>query len=168
MMGPVEALRRRANLTQDELARRAGTSQPTIAAYESGVKSPTVRTLSRLAAAAGLDAAITFVPPMTREDRRSLFLHQAIAAKLPANPTGVLRRARANLRTMRAAQPGVGPLLDEWRRVLDRSVEEIVEAMLDPGVRARDLRQVTPFAGVLTTTERTAVYEKFRRSEERR
>jgi hypothetical protein len=42
-----------AGLTQVELARRAGTSQPTIAAYEAGDKIPTVATLERLLRAAG-------------------------------------------------------------------------------------------------------------------
>lgn len=45
--------RRRARLTQIELARRAGTSQATISAYERGRKEPSVETLSRLLAATG-------------------------------------------------------------------------------------------------------------------
>lgn len=56
--------RRRAGQTQRELARAAGTSQATIAAYESGAKTPGVDTLSRLLAAAG--CRLTVVP-----DRRS-------------------------------------------------------------------------------------------------
>ena len=43
--------RRRAGLTQAELARRAGTSQATISAYEHGRKEPSVETLGRLLAA---------------------------------------------------------------------------------------------------------------------
>jgi transcriptional regulator with XRE-family HTH domain len=45
--------RTRAGLSQAELARRAGTSQATISAYESGAKQPTVATFSRLLAATG-------------------------------------------------------------------------------------------------------------------
>lgn len=45
--------RRRAGLTQAEVARRAGTSQPTVAAYEAGSRSPSVDTLERLLAATG-------------------------------------------------------------------------------------------------------------------
>lgn len=44
-------------LTQDELARRAGTSRPTLSAYEHGRKSPTAATLARLLSAAGWDLA---------------------------------------------------------------------------------------------------------------
>lgn len=45
--------RQRAGLTQAALAARAGTSQATISAYESGRKQPSVATLDRLLAAAG-------------------------------------------------------------------------------------------------------------------
>lgn len=43
-----------AGLTQAQLARRAGTSQPAIAAYESGTRTPSVATMERLLAAAGM------------------------------------------------------------------------------------------------------------------
>jgi transcriptional regulator with XRE-family HTH domain len=49
----IRAARRRAGLTQGALAGRAGTSQATVSAYESGRKQPSVATLDRLLAAAG-------------------------------------------------------------------------------------------------------------------
>ena len=61
--------------------------------------------------------------------------------------------------------PHAHDLLGEWREILSRPTDEIVEAMLDPGLRARDLRQVTPFAGVLDAPERTRVYREFARGE---
>lgn len=45
--------RRRAGLTQAELASRVGTSQATLSAYENGHKQPSVETLGRLLAATG-------------------------------------------------------------------------------------------------------------------
>jgi uncharacterized protein len=45
--------RETAGLTQAELARRAGTSQPAVARYESGASSPSVTTLQRLLRACG-------------------------------------------------------------------------------------------------------------------
>lgn len=65
--------RRRAGLTQAELARRAGTSQATISAYEHGRKEPSFETLGRLLAAAG--ARLTAVPasaPVVRPTRAQL------------------------------------------------------------------------------------------------
>lgn len=51
----LEEARERSGLTQDELARKAGTSRPTLSAYEHGRKSPTLETADRLVAAAGFD-----------------------------------------------------------------------------------------------------------------
>jgi transcriptional regulator with XRE-family HTH domain len=50
--------RRAAGLSQEELAARAGTSRPTLSAYEHGRKSPTLHTAARLLAAAGFELAI--------------------------------------------------------------------------------------------------------------
>jgi transcriptional regulator with XRE-family HTH domain len=44
----LERVRVSSGLTQEELARRAGTSRPTLSAYEHGRKSPTVTTFARL------------------------------------------------------------------------------------------------------------------------
>ena len=53
----LEQVRGRAGLTQEELAQRAGTSRPTLSAYEHGRKSPTVATFARLLAEAGWELA---------------------------------------------------------------------------------------------------------------
>lgn len=47
--------RQAAGLSQEELASRAGTSRPTLSAYEHGRKSPTLRTVARLLAVAGFE-----------------------------------------------------------------------------------------------------------------
>lgn len=49
----IRAARERAGITQGELARRAGTSRPTVSAYEAGRKSPSLATAQRLLAALG-------------------------------------------------------------------------------------------------------------------
>jgi len=49
----IRATRERAGITQGELARRAGTSRPTVSAYEAGRKSPSLATAQRLLAALG-------------------------------------------------------------------------------------------------------------------
>jgi uncharacterized protein len=49
----IRSVRRRRGLTQADLARRAGTSQPVISAYEHGRRDPTFGTLGRLVEAAG-------------------------------------------------------------------------------------------------------------------
>lgn len=53
------------------------------------------------------------------------------------------------------------PLVREWARILELSPAQIASQMLDPSEHGRDLRQVTPFAGVLTAQERAAAYRAF-------
>jgi transcriptional regulator with XRE-family HTH domain len=57
----VEA-RRRSGLSRRELARRAGTSPATLAAYEAGRITPSVDTLDRLLDAPGFDAVVALTP----------------------------------------------------------------------------------------------------------
>jgi transcriptional regulator with XRE-family HTH domain len=49
----IQAVRKRQGLTQAELARRAGTSQPVVSAYEHGRRDPTMATLRKLVEAGG-------------------------------------------------------------------------------------------------------------------
>jgi transcriptional regulator with XRE-family HTH domain len=58
----VREARRQAGLTQQELAERAGLSQPAIAKLERGATNPTLGTLSRCAEAAGFDLRLELVP----------------------------------------------------------------------------------------------------------
>lgn len=53
----------RSGLTQAELARRASTSQAAISGYESGRRSPSVATLSRILTAAGFDLRMSLAEP---------------------------------------------------------------------------------------------------------
>lgn len=55
----LEQAREAAGLSQDALAHRAGTSRPTLSAYEHDRKSPTLQTAARIVAAAGFDLTIT-------------------------------------------------------------------------------------------------------------
>jgi transcriptional regulator with XRE-family HTH domain len=63
----VAKARRRAGLSQAELARRMKTTQSTIARLESGRGRPSTRTLTRFAKATGHRLKISFEP--TREKR---------------------------------------------------------------------------------------------------
>ena len=160
-MNPVSSIRLVAGWTQRRLARAAGTSQPTIAAYEGGSKSPTWRTISTIAGAAGLACYPSVGLALTRDQARSLALHRAIVAELMSHPDTVVARAQANLVTMRRSNPGASRLLDEWASILRQAPQRIASQLLDPGEHGRDLRQVTPFAGVLDQRRRLAIYREF-------
>jgi transcriptional regulator with XRE-family HTH domain len=161
----VRRLRGKAGVTQSALAEAAGTSQPAIAAYEAGRKSPTLRTLRRLASAVGLEASVEFHPPLTREERRSLALHRAVGERLAARPGPALRRARRDLARMKEALPGAASLLREWEVLLERRPGDQISALTDPSLRARPHREVTPFVGALSPSERAEVYRSFEEEE---
>ena len=160
-MSAIRSLRRVSGMTQADLARSGGTSQPTISAYESGRKSPTLETVERLARSAGLRATVSFHPALTREERRSLALHRAIAERLQRDPLDTLRRARATLERMSTVACSSSQALREWGVLLDRPVPALVEVLTDPSPWARELRHVTPFAGVLSARERAEVLRDF-------
>jgi transcriptional regulator with XRE-family HTH domain len=62
----IEQARRDAGITQLEMAHRAGTAQPAIAAYESGVRIPTLTTLERLLDACEHDLRLSAFPHTRR------------------------------------------------------------------------------------------------------
>jgi transcriptional regulator with XRE-family HTH domain len=160
-MTVIFSLRRASGMTQADLAEAGGTSQSAISAYEAGAKSPTWDTVERLTRAAGLEATVCFHPPLTREDRRSLALHRAIANRLEQDPEAVLRRARQTLTRMRAVASEDSQPLREWSVLLDRPLGALVAVLTDPSPWARELRHVTPFAGVLSAEERAEVIHAF-------
>lgn len=82
-----------AGLAQRELARRAGTSQAAIAAYESGKRSPSLETLARIIRAAGQDLRIQIVPYDDHDDAMA-----AYEASLSEEARAALERERTRLR----------------------------------------------------------------------
>jgi len=61
--------RNRAGLTQEQLARKMGTTQPVVARLESGRGRPSMRTLDRFAQATGSRLLIGFAPIADRRGR---------------------------------------------------------------------------------------------------
>lgn len=163
-MNAVRSLRVLVRATQHEFARRVGTSQSTVAAYESGTKSPTLKTLSRFATSFGLEANIEFSTPMTREERRSLAFHVAIAEILDRAPESARARAQKNLAKLREMHPGARSLLDRWQLWLTLPTDDLKTLMLLTSNAAREMRQVSPFSGLLTANERARILTRFRRN----
>ncbi|HWX88368.1 MAG TPA: helix-turn-helix transcriptional regulator [Solirubrobacteraceae bacterium] len=62
----IKCARKAAGITQLQMAQRAGTAQPAVAAYESGVRTPTLATLERLLDACEHDLDIDASPRIRR------------------------------------------------------------------------------------------------------
>ena len=157
-------LRRESGLTQRAFAERVGTSGPAVAAYESGAKEPRLSTLDRMAASVACRVDVRIVPTgrgaslRRRRERRSLALAAATAAVVAANFPAARRLADENLKR---AEDTVGDnasrrWLDEWQDVLSRGANAVRSALLDPTDHGHDMRQMTPFAGLLNDDERNA------------
>lgn len=115
-----------------------------------------------------VEALRTRTQGLTRDQRRSLWLGHAVAGKLVADPVGVLRKARKNLAHLdQTPARGAGRRwLVEWGTLLDGPVEGVLEALTSRTPRARELRQNSPFAGVLTERERSGVLAAFKATRE--
>lgn len=103
-------------------------------------------------------------PELTRDQRRSLWLHRAIAGRIAEDPERHLRTARRNLGVMMAAHPRgrAAAQLQEWQKLLAGPIGAVLDVLCSPSPDAADLRQNTPFAGVLTDAERSTVLAAFR------
>lgn len=93
-----------------------------------------------------------------REDRVALELHRAVAEIARRDPERVREVGLRNLARMRERRqsPQSAGWLDEWESLLIGPVDALIEAMLAPGERAIDMRQVGPFVGLLDEPARLA------------
>ncbi len=95
---------------------------------------------------------------LTRDQRRSLWLAYAVAGWIVADPDDARRRAFENLERMRTTSRGQTRLwLDEWERLLHGPVDKLLATLVSPSPKSRELRQNSPFAGLLTEAERADV-----------
>lgn len=98
----IKQARYRSGLSQRELARRAGTSQATLSAYESGRKSPSLDTLARIIRAAGQDLRIKVVPYDDHDD-----VMAAYEASLSPGARAAIERERERLRAQARREAAV-------------------------------------------------------------
>jgi len=101
---------------------------------------------------------------LTREKERSLWLHRALLGPLLADPEVVLNKARENLRRWKREHRPDGMTvryLMEWEKVLNSGLDNVVETMISTTPEANELRQNSPFAGVLADETRVRVLKSF-------
>jgi excisionase family DNA binding protein len=103
-------------------------------------------------------------PVLTRDQERSLWLHRVAAGRLAIDPDSVLARVQANLEHLSRVHPsGMSAVwLAEWQAVLAEGEDAVFTVLTSTGPRAIELRQNSPFAGVLRPEERAAALAAFR------
>jgi len=100
---------------------------------------------------------------LTRDQLRSLWLSHAVAAAVVRDPRGVLDKARLNLRRLldSSARGSARVWLQRWEKLLDGPVEDVLEALTSKSPLSRELRQNSPFAGVVNDNDRRTILENF-------
>lgn len=100
---------------------------------------------------------------LPREAERSLWLNQLVAAKIVQDPDRAFAIARRNLEAMEADAPFENPWVGRWRMILQRGPDAAVAVLVSRQPEAVEMRQNTPFAGVIDSRERAKVLAAFRR-----
>ena len=95
-------------------------------------------------------------------DLFSLMLHASVAEKLRLNSQEVLQIAQENLNHWLSSEKSNGnPALREWQKILDtQSPEEIIKIITQDTDEGQRLRSSSPFAGVLSETERDKIWSE--------
>ena len=87
-------------------------------------------------------------------------MHRAIVEKLRVHPE-LLAVAHHNLRRWSEQNGNSQPYFDEWKRILGRPPNEVLDLVVEDSERMRAMRQCTPFAGMLTPKELWKIYDAF-------
>lgn len=94
-------------------------------------------------------------------EERSLAFHRAVAEKIRVEPA-LLDVVRQRVAVTLAAGGRSAALAGDWREVLSRPLDDILEFLVDEGEKATELRQATPFAGIIDPRARWRIWRAVR------
>lgn len=94
-------------------------------------------------------------------EERSIAMHSVIAERLRHDPS-VLDRAVARVEQWLRDGSVAATYASAWSEWLRLPVSELAARMVDPGERARAMRQASPFAGALDPRERWRIRREVR------
>lgn len=101
---------------------------------------------------------------LRREEEKSLWLHLAVVEPLLTDRDVVLDRARDNLRRWVAVHRSDGmaaQYFTRWTEILNEGLDSVVAVLTSGSVEACELRQNSPFAGVLDEQTRREVLRSY-------
>jgi hypothetical protein len=107
------------------------------------------------------------VSQLTSDQRRNLMLGRAVAEAVEKDPERALTIARVNLMELYSTQPRgrAKRHMADWSVLLDSPLPGIVEALTSTSQQACELREYSPFFGVLHQHQRLALLASFRESQ---
>ncbi len=91
----------------------------------------------------------------------SLELHRAVAKRLLEDPA-IVARARERVDGWLRDGSVARPYAEAWRDVLSGPAETVARFLTDTGETARQMRQTSPFAGVLDPRTRWSIWRRAR------
>jgi hypothetical protein len=105
---------------------------------------------------------VKFTNPHERIDRISLAMDRLVAEKIRASPH-LVEIAKANLRRWMQQDEGfVHRVHAEWEEILDMLTPfELADFIASETPKANRLRQSTPFTGILSEAERSAILHQY-------
>lgn len=147
--------RMKVGASQRALSAAAGTSGPTLAAYERGTRDPRTATLTRILAAAGYELDVR-----PRRTRNELFVDLMCdrLADAVLDDAGLLAGAREVVDELDSAWAEV------WRLLLDAGAVAVAAVLTSTHPAARPLKADAPFAvmGIIEQDERIQLLERAR------
>jgi transcriptional regulator with XRE-family HTH domain len=173
----IKRLRLSKGISVRELSRRLSVTPGAISQMERSEATGTIRidTLRRAITALGERLVITTgghaddsmkssAPFSRREDRVAFELHRAVAQKLIDDPQAVLAVVPENIEKLRRRVLGdLGQQwLEQWQSASRGPVWELIHLMLGEDDNSMELRQNSPFLGVLSQDERLRAIERAR------
>jgi hypothetical protein len=107
------------------------------------------------------------VSQLTSDQRRNLMLGRAVAEVVEQDPERARAIARVNVMELYSTQPRghAKRYMEHWSVLLDGPLPKIVEALTSTSQQACELREYSPFSGVLHQHQRLALLASFRASE---
>ena len=103
----------------------------------------------------------TATDPHRLAEERSIAYHRVIAVRI-LEDSAVLEQARARVRQWLGTLRPIPTYAAAWDEILASDVHAIAAFLVDPGERARELRQSSPFAGALSPRERWQLWRETR------
>jgi hypothetical protein len=137
-----------------------------ISEYVNDKLTPSTKQLGRLLGPFGLRVDVVVSPVSERREvRRRWLLHEQVVRKLRTDPPDNWRpqiRQRIDRYRSQVRGPYMQQLLDRWEQLLEQDDQRLFDGMLRLDETGDELRNLSPFVGILSEDERLEVLERSR------